>query len=654
MNSLIELQLRNALAASLLAVIVWGVCRFVKRPAVQHTLWMLVLLRLFMPPIWAVELPHWPTREPEVLAKVKPPEIPVEKPVQNTEPDPRDLIEPNLAANTNIPTLPETAFDQQESILPDVTAATSVPQVAEEKPALVLAEPQESTPRISFTLWDQILTIWLAGFLILLTLGLYRVLQFQRLLRLAEPADGDLHARLDRLAAQLRLRNTPPILMVAGTLPPMLWQGKIIFPRQLKALLSPAECDAVLLHELAHLSRGDGWVRYLEWTASLVYWWFPLVRFIRKQLRAAEELSCDEVVIARLPERKAYATALVETAGFLNGPCLAVPQLASGAGPVLSLQRRIVMIMQSNNRRRSRTAWLFSLALGVGGLTLSPIYAQQPAPAAPSGIPATRAEAPSDPRAKEQSTEDRIRETDNRIRDLQRQLAEEQRKLAQERAQKPKGTPEEIEKARKELTEIQTTLREMNQKMIKAMNHLMELEGRSGAAGGFAFGGGTAGGGGFGGSFGGFRGPGDGGFGGPGGGFGGLGGGGGGGGGGFGGGAIGGRNTGGSTGPTPPAPPAATTPAPGGRLGGPGGPPGMTGPGASGAPSMGGPGGFAGPGAPSADANPDAFGQPSSTRRASSPENARVQSELAQMKKEMSDLRNMMMEMREMLKAKKP
>ena len=59
METLVHAGLSNALAAVILAVLVAGVVDFCRRPALVHSFWLLVLLRLLMPPFFAVEIP-WP------------------------------------------------------------------------------------------------------------------------------------------------------------------------------------------------------------------------------------------------------------------------------------------------------------------------------------------------------------------------------------------------------------------------------------------------------------------------------------------------------------------------------------------------------------------------------------------------------------------
>src|SRR5437868_15330597 len=56
MTTFAELVLRNAVLAAVLAVAVAVVARVAGRPALAHALWLLVLLRLVMPPIWTVSV----------------------------------------------------------------------------------------------------------------------------------------------------------------------------------------------------------------------------------------------------------------------------------------------------------------------------------------------------------------------------------------------------------------------------------------------------------------------------------------------------------------------------------------------------------------------------------------------------------------------
>src|SRR5215472_4566871 len=54
MQTFLEIGLSNALMASVLAVLAAGAGFFCRRPAIRHTLWLLVLLKLVTPPLMSI------------------------------------------------------------------------------------------------------------------------------------------------------------------------------------------------------------------------------------------------------------------------------------------------------------------------------------------------------------------------------------------------------------------------------------------------------------------------------------------------------------------------------------------------------------------------------------------------------------------------
>src|SRR5262245_41278817 len=54
MTWLVTTGLTNALVAALLAVAAYGLGRWLKRPALTHVLWVLVLIKLLTPPVFPV------------------------------------------------------------------------------------------------------------------------------------------------------------------------------------------------------------------------------------------------------------------------------------------------------------------------------------------------------------------------------------------------------------------------------------------------------------------------------------------------------------------------------------------------------------------------------------------------------------------------
>src|SRR5207245_405226 len=145
-----------------------------RRPAIAHVLWLLVLLRLFAPPVWRVTLPQWRADPVRVANEAAPPtQLPPAAPPLTHE----FAAVPNLAAPPPPPAAP--------------------PGAALTGPVIVV-------------------TIWLGGSALCLGVALTRGWRFHRTLRFAEPAPSAWQTTCDRLARRVGLRRWPSVWLVPG------------------------------------------------------------------------------------------------------------------------------------------------------------------------------------------------------------------------------------------------------------------------------------------------------------------------------------------------------------------------------------------------------------------------------------------------------
>lgn len=361
MDSLLEIAVSNAVAASLLALAAGAAGHFCRRPALTHGLWLLVLLKLVTPPLVSIPLP-WPApaevpsrASPEAAARSITP-----APVDETDRDDAGIV---LLLNPEILTLlPE------EQVPAEPAPEPTRPEVAE-------------LGFLPITWQTVVLAIWLTGSAGWLALALVRTWRFHRLLRHARPAPPGLREQAARLARRLGLDRCPRVWLVPGRISPMLWAlGRpcLLLPADLLQRLSPEQQATLLAHELAHLRRRDYWIRILELLATGLYWWLPVVWWARRELREAEEQCCDAWVVWALPGTgRLYATALLDTLDFLSESRVVVPVAASGIGTVHDLKRRLTMIMRGTTPRSLTWAGCLAL-LALGGLLLPlvPTWAQ--------------------------------------------------------------------------------------------------------------------------------------------------------------------------------------------------------------------------------------------------------------------------------------
>lgn len=449
MRTLLEYGLANAVAATALAMLALLVGLFVRRPAVRNALWVLVFVRLVLPPLWTVPLPVLVSSdESEVIATVS-----ASPPVA-----PESVLEPLPSVSAAEPLL-----DPPEDVAPAANFTAPAPTATASVVTPVAASSFVVPVEVYFVV------AWLGGSLFIFARSVRRIVRFRHALRDARPAPVEIRRQAEALAQAMGLRRCPQVLLVPGRVWPSLWmpgvfarQAKLILPNGLLPLLDAGQREAVIAHELAHLRRGDPWVRWLELIVCGIYWWHPLLGWFRRKLRESEEECCDMWVVDALCGRKSYATALVETAVYLNGPeSVSSPALASGAGPVRTLQRRVTMIMRATwPARLTRLGLATVLGIGSLGLAFGPALAQD------------RKE--KDRPREEERPKDRPREGDR----PKEGPAKERDRPADPAPRGERGDDKTIQQAREALEKARKEVQEAMARMHEAEAKLAKAEGR--------------------------------------------------------------------------------------------------------------------------------------------------------------------------------
>jgi uncharacterized delta-60 repeat protein len=241
------------------------------------------------------------------------------------------------------------------------------------------ASPSASRPAwADGPLWPALAVAWAAGALIRLGRAAPGAWRARRALRAAPPAPEELTRRVAELSARLGLRRPPSAYLIPGVMSPALWglglRARLLVPADLWARLRPGQRDALIVHELAHLRRGDHLVRLVELAALGAFWWFPVAWWARRALREAEEQCCDAWVVWALPEaRRDYAATLLDTLDFLAQARPRLPELACGLGDLGAIRTRLALIVRGRTARAlSPPAVLALIAAASALLPLAP------------------------------------------------------------------------------------------------------------------------------------------------------------------------------------------------------------------------------------------------------------------------------------------
>jgi bla regulator protein blaR1 len=350
--------LSNALVATLLAAVVWGIARYARQPALAHVLWVVVLLKLLTPPLvtipvgWKFDL-DWAVPRLPSLADVAP-EL-AEQPIAESH------VPSGVQAGLTV-----AEGEQTAGLARDEASYRENPPKIEQPGTGWMRQTASATSQgatrfrlsgftarlrtTSTVLVSWLPVVWLCGVAIRALLLIQRAWAFRAFIRRAGAIDPALSRRAWELAHGAGMWGAPQVITVQGAVSPMLWGAggrvHLIFPAGLARELPPQARDALLLHELAHFSRGDQWVRLIELAAQVLYWWHPVVWWARREIEGAEEQCCDAWVVERQSgSRRTYAEALLATIDFLCEQPAMLPPAASGLGAVPLLRIRLTQIM---------------------------------------------------------------------------------------------------------------------------------------------------------------------------------------------------------------------------------------------------------------------------------------------------------------------
>ncbi len=215
-----------------------------------------------------------------------------------------------------------------------------------------------------------VVAVWLAGVSLLLVRtggGLWRVHRLHEA-GLAAPASRWQEAAA-RLASRLGLVNAVRVVesRLVGTPTVVGWMRPIVLlPVAALANLTPAQVEAILAHELAHIRRHDYLFNLLQSLGETVLFYHPAVWWVSGRIRAERENCCDDVALVVSGDRVGYASALAaleEWRGRETAPALGVTD-----GPLSGRVRRILdRPLDTRPRSRGRmAAWTAALALCAG------------------------------------------------------------------------------------------------------------------------------------------------------------------------------------------------------------------------------------------------------------------------------------------------
>jgi uncharacterized protein (TIGR03435 family) len=215
------------------------------------------------------------------------------------------------------------------------------------------AVPQIVAPAVANPIPALLLGIWVFGVVVGIGFWLLFWRRMETARRMATPVAFDLPIPV--LSASTRFEPG-----VFGIRKPVL-----LLPDGITSLLTPDQLAAIVMHEMCHVRRRDNLTAAVHMTVEVLFWFYPLVWWIRKRLVEERERACDEEVLG-LTDPQIYAESILNVCRF----CVESPLVCASGITGADLKKRIEKIVANHSVFRMNLARKVLLG-AVGALLLS-------------------------------------------------------------------------------------------------------------------------------------------------------------------------------------------------------------------------------------------------------------------------------------------
>ena len=215
------------------------------------------------------------------------------------------------------------------------------------------APSQGATPSLPIhsvpLLWGLLSTVWLCGFVVLLTRWITGWKRASRMGAAAEPiTQGREFEALQRAQDSDRTQRNIRLFLSSSGMEPGIFgfiRPILLWPAGLSDRLDDPQIEAIMAHEIEHVRRNDNLTSAIHAFVEAIFWFHPLVWWMGTKLNEERERACDEKVIEQQARPDAYAESILKVCSFCMEPASACISGVSGA----DLKSRILRIMSQRS-----------------------------------------------------------------------------------------------------------------------------------------------------------------------------------------------------------------------------------------------------------------------------------------------------------------
>jgi beta-lactamase regulating signal transducer with metallopeptidase domain len=191
----------------------------------------------------------------------------------------------------------------------------------------------------------------------------------RKLKRESQAAPDAIADRFRYWVAECGIRRPVRLLIserIASPLATGFLHPAVILPAPLLAQFGDSDLDHVLLHELAHVARGDDWTNLMARCLDAFTGLHPVAAWTLRQIARERELACDDWVVSRIGAARPYAASLARLFEVCRRQRRII--LATGmAGSASHLGERIETLLASGRQFTPRAS---RLRVGLAAMAL--------------------------------------------------------------------------------------------------------------------------------------------------------------------------------------------------------------------------------------------------------------------------------------------
>ena len=328
----------------------------------RYWIWMLVLLKLILPTSLS---------SPLSLGYLFGDKLTYQDLAQTSP-----ILEPAVPAPVDISPGMDPLFIQPNPYIPPTEPVISVLEPAIAGPVI---PPQVPVTPLS---WHGVVfLVWLAVVIAMGLLLLQRALFVRGLVAQAKKAGCLMNDALAYCSASMGIKSKVGLkVSVNATTPSVcgLIRPVILMPWNLASTLGASRLRTILMHELAHIKRGDLWVNLAQTALQIIYFYNPLLWLANCVIRRIREQAVDEAVLVAMGGKaQQYPQTLVDVAKMaFKRPALSL-RLIGVVESKSALAGRIKHILGRPMPKSAKLGMIGLLAVIIAGAVLLPMARAQ-------------------------------------------------------------------------------------------------------------------------------------------------------------------------------------------------------------------------------------------------------------------------------------